>query len=187
MRILFFLFSLSLDIAISYKVLGSQFLLNRESLKQVDILSLSHIPVCNEIFNINKPENCNCASCGSLFFESFRLNLHSVGNFTLLVAPEQENKEGEQDNGGTSTIKTLMLDAIKFYRRSLSPLMPPNCRFLPTCSSYGLEAIEKYGPWKGGILTAWRILRCNPFGGKGYDPPQWPPPNFFAGSTGRFK
>eukprot|EP01036_Dinobryon_divergens_P023700 gene23700-32079_t len=65
--------------------------------------------------------------------------------------------------------------------------MPPNCRFLPTCSSYGLEAIETYGPWKGGLLTAWRILRCNPLGGRGYDPPKWPPPNFFAGSTSRFK
>eukprot|EP01035_Chromulina_nebulosa_P016971 gene16971-22467_t len=63
--------------------------------------------------------------------------------------------------------------------------MPPNCRFLPTCSSYGIEAIDKFGPLKGFILTAWRILRCNPTGGSGYDPPVWPPPNYFAGSNTR--
>jgi hypothetical protein len=53
-------------------------------------------------------------------------------------------------------LKQFMLSSIKWYRTTLSPIMPPNCRFLPTCSSYGLESIEKYGPWKGGILTAWR-------------------------------
>lgn len=46
------------------------------------------------------------------------------------------------------------------------------CRFLPTCSQYGVQAIEEFGPQKGVILTAWRILRCSPLGGKGYDPPR---------------
>ena len=77
----------------------------------------------------------------------------------------------------------LMLDSIRWYKSTLSPLMPPNCRFLPTCSSYGMESIKKYGPIKGGILTAWRIMRCTPFGGSGYDAPQWPPPGYRAGSN----
>lgn len=93
----------------------------------------------------------------------------------------------EESNDPQDGLKDFMLDSIKWYKKSLSPIMPPNCRFLPTCSSYGLKAIETYGPWKGGLLTAWRIVRCNPFGGSGYDPPIWPPPSYFAGSTTRRK
>ncbi|MBA2670186.1 MAG: membrane protein insertion efficiency factor YidD [Gemmatimonadetes bacterium] len=63
-----------------------------------------------------------------------------------------------------------MMGAIRFYRRGISPLTSPTCRFEPTCSAYGLEAIEKYGPAKGSWLTAKRILRCQPFCKGGYDP-----------------
>jgi len=59
---------------------------------------------------------------------------------------------------------------IKFYQKFISPYKPPSCRFTPTCSQYGLEAFRKYGPIKGGWLTLKRILRCNPWGGSGYDP-----------------
>jgi len=59
---------------------------------------------------------------------------------------------------------------IRFYQNFLSPLKPPVCRFTPSCSKYALEAIEKYGPFKGLILAIWRILRCNPFSKGGYDP-----------------
>ncbi len=62
----------------------------------------------------------------------------------------------------------LML--IKAYKLLLSPFMGRSCRFTPTCSTYAYEAIEKYGIFKGGALAAWRILRCNPWGGSGYDP-----------------
>jgi putative membrane protein insertion efficiency factor len=81
------------------------------------------------------------------------------------------------------TLKELMLRSIRWYRNTLSPIMPPNCRFVPTCSQYGLDAIDKFGPIKGGVLIAWRIARCNPFGGSGYDPPVWPPPDWFSGSN----
>ena len=67
-------------------------------------------------------------------------------------------------------MKKLLLSLIRFYRRSISPLFPPSCRFVPTCSQYALEAIEKYGALKGGALALWRVLRCNPFGKYGYDP-----------------
>ena len=63
-----------------------------------------------------------------------------------------------------------MILIIKAYRMTLSPLIGRQCRYLPTCSQYGLEAITKYGPWKGGWLTLKRILSCNPWGGSGYDP-----------------
>ena len=67
-------------------------------------------------------------------------------------------------------VKRMMLAGIRFYRRYLSPLKRTKCPYTPTCSEYGLQAIEKYGAIKGGFLTLWRILRCNPFSHGGYDP-----------------
>ncbi|CAM9564609.1 unnamed protein product [Sphacelaria rigidula] len=74
-----------------------------------------------------------------------------------------------------------MIAFIKAYKKELSPLMPPACRFFPTCSVYAVESIEKFGPVKGAVLTAWRLMRCNPLAGYGTDYPRWPPPGWFAG------
>ncbi len=60
-------------------------------------------------------------------------------------------------------MKHVLLWLIRFYRSKISPLRPACCRFTPTCSAYALEALEKYGAWKGGYLTIKRLLRCNPF------------------------
>ena len=59
---------------------------------------------------------------------------------------------------------------VRFYQVCISPLKPPCCRFTPTCSAYAIEALRKHGPIKGLLLAIWRILRCNPWGGSGYDP-----------------
>ena len=67
-------------------------------------------------------------------------------------------------------LKKILIASIKFYRKYLSPLKKTKCPYYPTCSTYGLEAVEKYGAFKGGALAAWRILRCNPFSKGGYDP-----------------
>lgn len=67
-------------------------------------------------------------------------------------------------------MKKLLLAVIRFYRRHISPNTPPSCRYIPTCSEYGLTAIERFGAFKGGFLTLWRVLRCNPFSKGGYDP-----------------
>ena len=68
-------------------------------------------------------------------------------------------------------MKSLFIFLIKLYRRAVSPNKPSCCRFIPTCSQYALEAIEKYGCVKGGYLALRRILRCHPFSEKsGYDP-----------------
>ncbi|MBO5882175.1 MAG: membrane protein insertion efficiency factor YidD [Alistipes sp.] len=56
------------------------------------------------------------------------------------------------------------------HNSSISPLKPFSCRFTPTCSAYAIEALRKHGPIKGLLLAIWRILRCNPWGGSGYDP-----------------
>ena len=68
-------------------------------------------------------------------------------------------------------MKKLLLGMIRFYRRNISPLTSPKCRFIPTCSAYAYEAIEKYGAFKGGFLALKRFLRCHPFyKGDTYDP-----------------
>ena len=67
-------------------------------------------------------------------------------------------------------MKKLMIRAIRFYQKFLSPLKSTKCPYIPSCSQYGLEAIEKYGALKGCLLAAWRILRCNPFSKGGFDP-----------------
>ncbi|MFP7493971.1 membrane protein insertion efficiency factor YidD [Terribacillus saccharophilus] len=64
----------------------------------------------------------------------------------------------------------VFLALIRFYRRFISPVTPPSCRFYPTCSQYGLEAIKRYGAWKGGWLTIKRISKCHPFHRGGFDP-----------------
>lgn len=63
-----------------------------------------------------------------------------------------------------------LLSVIRFYRRAISPATPPSCRFMPTCSAYAEEAIERYGARRGGWIALKRILRCHPFGASGYDP-----------------
>lgn len=72
--------------------------------------------------------------------------------------------------GAPSPLAWLALWLIGLYRRVISPALPPACRFAPTCSEYGYEAIARYGILAGGRLAVWRVLRCNPFGGSGYDP-----------------
>lgn len=67
-------------------------------------------------------------------------------------------------------MKAFLVGAIRFYQVYLSPLKPPCCRFVPTCSEYALEAIQKYGPVKGSWLAVKRISKCHPFHKGGYDP-----------------
>ena len=67
-------------------------------------------------------------------------------------------------------MKKILIGLIRFYRREISPAFPPCCRYIPTCSQYAVEAIEKYGALKGSYLAFRRILRCNPFCRGGIDP-----------------
>lgn len=67
-------------------------------------------------------------------------------------------------------MKRLVIIIIKFYKKYLSPLKSTKCPYYPSCSTYGLEAVEKNGVLIGGLLCIWRILRCNPFSKGGYDP-----------------
>lgn len=67
-------------------------------------------------------------------------------------------------------MRKILIRLIKFYRKNISPMKRTKCPYIPSCSEYGLEAIEKHGAIKGGLLAIWRILRCNPFSKGGYDP-----------------
>ena len=67
-------------------------------------------------------------------------------------------------------MKKILITMIRFYQRYLSLLKSTKCPYYPSCSNYGLEAVQKYGAFKGGILALWRIIRCNPFSKGGYDP-----------------
>ena len=67
-------------------------------------------------------------------------------------------------------MKKLLIYLIKFYRKYISPMKITKCPYFTTCSEYVLQAVEKYGDFKGGLLALWRIIRCNPFSKGGYDP-----------------
>ena len=67
-------------------------------------------------------------------------------------------------------IKKILIKMIRLYQKYISPMKTTKCPYIPSWSQYGLEAIQKYGALKGGLLAAWRILRCNPFSRGGYDP-----------------
>lgn len=86
-----------------------------------------------------------------------------------------DQKDKNNNKSADENMSAAMITSIGIYKKFISPLLPPACRFVPTCSQYGVQAITEFGPSKGAILTAWRLLRCSPFGGKGYDPPKWPP------------
>lgn len=104
-------------------------------------------------------------------------------NVSLRFQEEQEEKSGGlDDNGHTETgsrhmetrsrsvMRIVAQAPIHFYRKVISPLKPPTCRFYPTCSAYALEAIERHGPVRGSWLAARRIARCHPFHPGGFDP-----------------
>ena len=72
-------------------------------------------------------------------------------------------------------VARLVTRLIRGYQTTLSPGLGPACRYLPSCSDYALQAIERYGVVRGGAMTVWRLLRCNPLSAGGYDPPCDPP------------
>lgn len=69
--------------------------------------------------------------------------------------------------------RLFLVGLVRLYQVVLSPHLPSSCRYTPSCSAYAVESLQKYGALKGTILAAHRVLRCNPWGGHGFDPPRW--------------
>ena len=67
-------------------------------------------------------------------------------------------------------MKQVLLALLRFYKSDVSPLLPAACRYTPTCSEYAMEAVEQFGPFRGTLMAARRVLSCNPFSRGGYDP-----------------
>jgi uncharacterized protein len=67
-------------------------------------------------------------------------------------------------------LQKFALFLLRAYKWAISPMLPPSCRYVPTCSEYALEAVERYGALRGGLMAGWRLLRCNPFARGGFDP-----------------
>ncbi|XP_002984616.2 UPF0161 protein At3g09310 [Selaginella moellendorffii] len=82
---------------------------------------------------------------------------------------DKQEPDGQKYSPGVD----MAVSFLKFYKREISPLLPGSCRFVPTCSDYSIQAYQKYGVVKGTILTGSRLLRCNPLGPSGFDPPRW--------------
>jgi len=70
-------------------------------------------------------------------------------------------------------MRFILISILKLYKVVISPWLPPSCRFVPTCSEYAREAIERHGAVRGGRMAVWRLLRCQPFCAGGYDPVKW--------------
>lgn len=107
----------------------------------------------------------------------FRSSLLSstTNNATATTSPDNEEITAPSNStaDASDTSSLAMISTLRFYKQFISPLLPPACRFVPTCSQYGVQAIQEYGPAQGVVLIAWRLLRCSPVGGKGYDPPRY--------------
>lgn len=87
--------------------------------------------------------------------------------------PEESMPDGEKISRvsrASGVCSAAAIGAIRLYQKTLSRIAPRHCRFYPTCSQYAVEAIGRYGVWRGGGLAVRRILRCNPFHPGGYDP-----------------
>lgn len=92
--------------------------------------------------------------------------------------PELVNFQGDENS---TILEAFAYTLLRGYKRAISPALPKNCRFVPTCSEYAALAIQEFGLVRGTVLFVWRLARCNPLGGRGYDPPVWPPPSFDIG------
>ncbi|XVF08108.1 hypothetical protein REPUB_Repub06bG0197500 [Reevesia pubescens] len=105
--------------------------------------------------------------------QAFRFRFPTRRNLTVNGSLQNSDQNTPQDDEVDNLGVRAALSMLKFYKREISPVLQKSCRFVPTCSEYSMEAYKKYGVAKGTVLTAWRLCRCNPLGGSGFDPPRW--------------
>ncbi|CAF2102499.1 hypothetical protein BRARA_E03097 [Brassica rapa] len=110
-----------------------------------------------------------------LSFHHFpQTNKHQLRCLSAKSTPSSPDPDSPQDGEEQESVGVkAALAMLRFYKREISPVLPRSCRYVPTCSEYSMEAYKKYGVLKGTVLTTWRLCRCNPLGGSGFDPPRW--------------
>ncbi|CAE8615465.1 unnamed protein product, partial [Polarella glacialis] len=86
----------------------------------------------------------------------------SGGQAASTPEPGDEDNEAVDRRSEESVAQQVLLSGLRLYRTYVSPLLPPNCRFVPSCSRYGIESVKRYGAWEGLLLFIWRVLRCSP-------------------------
>lgn len=95
----------------------------------------------------------------------------------LLERSSEPRRQRIVENGMLRSIsllpRRLLIAFVRAYQLVVSPHLAPSCRYTPSCSSYSMQAFERYGAFRGAVLTAWRLARCAPWGRGGYDPPVW--------------
>ncbi|KAI3443029.1 uncharacterized protein J3R85_000381 [Psidium guajava] len=103
------------------------------------------------------------------------VKLRNFVKFRAITSELRSNSDSSTspDGEASSLGVKAALSMLRFYKREISPILPKSCRYVPTCSEYSMEAYKKYGVVKGTVLMAWRLCRCNPLGGSGFDPPRW--------------
>ena len=104
----------------------------------------------------------------------------------LLPARRRRSFVQQSEDGRPSGLSGTAISFLRWYKQTISPLLPPGCRYVPTCSEYAMQAFKEFSVPQATVLTAWRLVRCNPLHLKGYgygvDVPCWPPPAYWAGS-----
>lgn len=133
-----------------------------------------------------KPNICRCPTCAAAALEA-AISSHLLGPSGEWYSSKAEDEELTGGTAGSaaadaSEASALAVRALFWYKRNISPLLPPGCRFVPTCSEYAIDSFKAFPIWQAAILTVWRLIRCNPTAGFGLDVPQWPPPGYWAGS-----
>ncbi len=129
--------------------------------------------------------HCSCGCEPSRDFRDLKRWKQASAVRRMSATDDEKNNDQQGKGQGSRTadevdqVSATMIGALRGYKKFISPLLPPSCRFLPSCSEYSMQAIREFGPSKGLVLTAWRLMRCNPVhwgsGGRGYDKPTWPP------------
>ncbi|GAU28036.1 hypothetical protein TSUD_264940 [Trifolium subterraneum] len=121
------------------------------------------------------PTQINFRRRNSNFSTCLKFNTPSKSSFLRASSSDQE----DDSNNSQTTLQEYdigvkaALSILTFYKTQISPILPRSCRYVPTCSEYSMEAYKRYGFFKGSTLTVYRLCRCNPLGGSGYDPPRW--------------
>ena len=116
---------------------------------------------------------CSCARCAPRLWPA------------ILAAARDGAAEDDAPPEGDfvgQPVTDAAIASLRWYKRTISPLLPPGCRFVPTCSEYAVQSFQRFSPPQAPVLTAWRLVRCNPTGGQGVDEPVWPPPAYNGGS-----